>query len=46
MTGRIKIIRKTTSVVDGRRQQEERSFSHVGVMSRVWEQMKNTMRCR
>ena len=47
MTGRIKIIRKTTSVVDGRRQQEEKeSFSHVGVMSRVWEQMKNTMRCR
>ena len=41
MTGRIKIIRKTTSVVDGRRQQEEKEF-----FSRVWEQMKNTMRCR
>lgn len=26
MTGRIKIIRKTTSVVDGRRQQEEKEF--------------------
>ena len=26
MTGRIKIIRKTTSVVDGRRQQEEQDF--------------------
>ena len=26
MTGRIKIIRKTTSVVDGRRQQEEQEF--------------------
>ena len=42
MTGRIKIIRKTTSVVDGRRQQEEKEF----FSSRVWEQMKNTMRCR
>lgn len=28
MTGRIKIIRKTTSVVDGRRQQEEKEFLH------------------
>lgn len=46
MTGRIKIIRKTTSVVDGRRQQEEQDFSHVGAMSRVWEQTRNTMRCR
>ena len=26
MTGRIQIIRKTTSVVDGRRQQEEKEF--------------------
>lgn len=26
MTGRIKIIRKTTNVVDGRRQQEEQEF--------------------
>ena len=44
MTGRIKIIRKTTSVVDGSRR--NRIFSHVGAMSRVWEQTRNTMRCR
>lgn len=46
MTGRIKIIRKVSSVVDGRRQQEEQSFIPVGARSRVWEQMRNTQPCR
>lgn len=46
MTGRIKIIRKTTSVVDGRRQQEEKEFFSCWCDVKSLGTNENTMRCR